>query len=339
MKKKRLGKSPIVVSEVCMGTMTFGSSCDEKTSFEILDHAYEAGIDFYDTAEVYPVPPKTEWVHRTEEIVGKWMKTKNRESILLATKVVGPGHGWFVPPVRAGKSALDRHNIRRAIEGSLKRLQTDYIDLYQTHWPDPEGGYEEILICLDELVDEGKIRVFGSSNETAWGVMKAQSTAEQLGTRRYETVQNNYSFLNRRFEDSLADICRREGISLLPYSPLAGGVLSGKYNGGAMPENARFTNYLKVGENRQQSMARRFVNEKTLTTVDRLGPIAASLGISTVTLSMAWCLRQDFIASTIVGANSVAQLKESLAAVDFSLSSEVFEQMEAISADILYPMG
>jgi len=338
MKKKRLGKSSIVVSEVCLGTMTFGSSCDEKTSMEILDHAFESGIDFYDTAEVYPVPPKLEWVHRTEEILGKWLKTKNRDSIIIATKVAGPAHGWFVPPIRSGKSALDRHNIRKAIEGSLHRMKTDYVDLYQTHWPDPIGGYEEILFCLDELVDEGKIRVFGSSNETPWGTMKAQSTAEQLGTRRYETIQNNYSFFNRRFEDALADICKREQISLLPYSPLAGGVASGKYNNGALPENARFTSYLKEGA-RQQTMVKRFVNEKTLETVDRLRPIADELGISTVTLSMAWCLKQEFIGSTIVGANSVEQLNESLKSISLELKEDILQKMETISQEIMYPMG
>ena len=274
MKKRRLGRSGIVVTELCFGTMMMGSANDEKQSFALLDRAYEAGIDFFDTAEMYPVPPDAGWVNRTEEIVGKWLKTKPRESIILATKIAGPAHGWFVPPIRHGKSALDPHQIRLAIEGSLRRLGTDYVDLYQTHWPDHDFGYEETLEALTELVDEGLVRVIGSSNENAWGTMKALATAERLQLRRYETIQNNFSVLNRRFEDELANICRREGMSCLPYSPLAGGVCTGKYNGETMPPGARFTEYLRNGGGRQRMMADRFVNEKTLATARDLKPLA-----------------------------------------------------------------
>tara|TARA_B110000438_G_scaffold303242_1_gene363872 strand:- start:1775 stop:2485 length:711 start_codon:yes stop_codon:yes gene_type:complete len=167
MQYRRLGSTGIVVSELCMGTMTFGSQNTEKEAFAILDRAFDAGIDFFDTAEIYPVPPKPEWVHTCEEIVGRWLKTKPRDAIYMATKVVGPGHGWFKPPVRHGKTTLDRHSIRTAIEGSLRRLQTDYIDLYQTHWPDADFGYEETMETLTELQQQGLIRVAGSSNENA----------------------------------------------------------------------------------------------------------------------------------------------------------------------------
>ncbi|MGJ8654231.1 MAG: aldo/keto reductase [Opitutaceae bacterium] len=340
MESRRLGKSGIVVSEICLGTMTFGSQLDEQASFEILDHAIENGIDFIDTAEVYPVPPKTKWVNRTEEIVGKWLQGKDRSSIILATKVTGPGHGWFRPPVRSGQTALDRHHIRTAIEGSLRRLQTDYIDLYQTHWPDHDFGYEETLQTLTELQEEGKIRVIGSSNETEWGTMKANQVAAEQGLSRYQTIQNNFSINNRRFEDALADICRREGMSLLPYSPIGGGVLSGKYNDGKLPVGARFTDYLQLdsGE-RQKEMARRFVNKKSLATTAALIELAADIGIDVVTLAVAWSKQHDFVASTIIGANSIEQLKPSLAAADYKLSDEVLKQIDAISERYPYPMG
>ncbi len=329
----------MVVSEICLGTMTFGSQLDERESFAIMDEAYEAGIDFFDTAEIYPVPPKAEWVNRTEEIVGKWLKGKDRSSILLATKVVGPGHGWFVPPIRSGKTALDRHHIRIAIEGSLRRLQTDYVDLYQTHWPDHDFGYEETLQTLTELQEEGKVRVIGSSNETEWGTMKANQVAQENGYARYQTIQNNFSINNRRFEDALADICRREGISLLPYSPIGGGVLSGKYNNGARPQGARFSEYLQTGGERQRQMAKRFVNDKSLATTAELIELAQELNIDVVTLAVAWSKQHDFVASTIIGANSSEQLKPSLAAAGLKLSDETLQKIDAISAKYPYPMG
>ncbi len=329
-----------MVSEICLGTMTFGSQIqDEELVFGIMDYAYDHGIDFFDTAEVYPVPPEAEWVHKTEEMVGRWLQTKDRASIILATKVVGPAHGWFKPPIRHGKTALDRHHIRTAVEGSLMRLQTDYIDLYQTHWPDHDFGYEETLSVLTELVEEGKVRVIGSSNETEWGVMKANETAKLHGLTRYETVQNNFSINNRRFEDALGDICDREGIRLLPYSPIGGGVLSGKYNNGALPENARFSEYLKTGGPRQKEMAKRFVNENTLATTEALIQLAEEIGMNVVTLAVAWSKQHSFVASTIIGANSIEQLKPSLTAADVKLEEEVLAGINEISARYPYPMG
>jgi len=249
MKKRRLGKSGLVVTDICMGTMTFGAQCDEATSFAIMDRAYDAGIDFLDLAELYPVPPKKEWAGDTERIVGRWLKTKPRESLIVATKIVGPAHGWFEPPMRHGKTAHDRHSVFKACEESLQRLQTDYIDLYQTHWPDHGMPYEEVLGALDDLVGQGKIRVVGCSNETSWGLMKSLWAAEKKGTVRYETIQNNFSLINRRCESELAQVCRKEGVSLLPYSPLGGGVLTGKYNG-EIPDGARFKDYLVNGNPR-----------------------------------------------------------------------------------------
>lgn len=337
MKKNRLGRSGVVVSEICMGTMTFGSQADESAAFTILDRCYEAGINFYDTAEMYPVPPAAKWVGRTEEIVGRWLKTKSRDAIILATKVVGPGHGWITPPIRGGNTALDRHHITRAVEASLKKLQTDYIDLYQTHWPDHGMPYDETLRALDELVSSGKVRIVGCSNETAWGLTKSLWQSDLHGLARYETIQNNFSLNNRRFEDELAQVCRQEQVSLIPYSPLAGGVLSGKYNDG-YPDGARFSYYQEEGS-RQQAMVRRFVNDKTIASTKRFMAIAADLELAPVTLATAWSNQHDFVASTIVGATAVSQLDDILAAADVVLDAETLKKIDRVSKDIPYPMG
>ena len=338
MKRNRLGRSGIVVSDICMGTMTFGNQADEKTSFRIMDMAYDAGVDFYDTAEMYPVPPDIKYVGATEEIVGRWMKTKDRDSLIIATKVAGPSHIWIKAPLRGGMTGLDRHHIVRAVEGSLKRLDTDYIDLYQTHWPDPHFPVEETMMALDELVRSGKVRILGCSNETTWGLTKSLWASDVHGVARYDTIQNNFSMNNRRFEDELAQACREEQVSLIPYSPLGGGVLSGKYNDGAFPEGARFTFY-QHGERRQQQMMQRFVNEQTLESTKRFQAIAADLGISVVTLAIAWSKQHDFVASTIVGATSEAQVPDLLAAADVTLDRETMKRIDAVTREIKYPMG
>ena len=338
MKHRRLGKSAIYVSDICMGTMTFGAQADEAMAFRVLDKSFEAGINFFDTAENYPVPPDVKWAGRTEEILGRWMKTKDRDAIILATKVAGPSHGWLKASQRAGMTALDRHNINRAVDASLARLQTDYIDLYQTHWPDHGTGYDETMETLDELVRVGKIRVLGCSNETSWGLMKSLQAAERLGTARYHTIQNNFSMNNRRFEDELGQVCRQEGVSLLPYSPLAGGVLTGKYQGGATPEGARFSGYINKG-GRHSIMAKRFVNDRALESTARFMAIAQEAGMDVATLATAWSKQHEFVASTIVGVTHEDQLPPILAAADLELSKEVMNAIKAVTRDILYPMG
>jgi len=338
MQHRRLGTSAIVVSDICMGTMTFGSQTPEDEALRILDQCFDAGIDFYDTAEGYPVPPDIKWAGRTEEIVGKWLRTKPREAVVLATKVSGPSHVWFRSPCRSGMTALDRRNIITAIEGSLQRLGTDYIDLYQTHWPDHDTAYDETMEVLDELVRAGKVRILGCSNESSWGLMKSLQSAERLGTARYQTIQNNFSLNNRRFEDELAQVCRKEGVSLIPYSPIGGGVLSGKYQGGARPEGARFSSYLTMG-GRQSEMGRRFVNERSLAATERFMGIAAEAGLSPVTMAVAWSKQHDFVASTIVGVSSQDQVAEILAAADLVLDAEVMRKINKVSREIRYPMG
>ena len=338
MKHRRLGNSAIYVSDICMGTMTFGSQTDEKEAHRILDACLDAGINFYDTAENYPVPPDAKWAGRTEEIFGRWLKTKDRDAIIVATKVSGPSHGWITSSQRAGMTALDRHNIIKAVEGSLERLQTDYIDLYQTHWPDHGAAFDETMEVLDELVRSGIVRIVGCSNEDAWGLMKSIETSNRLGTVRYQTIQNNFSLNNRRFEDALAKICRRENVSLIPYSPLGGGALSGKYLDGARPEGARFSRYLDMG-GRHTTMAQRFVNEGTLESTRRFIEIGKEAGISPVTLATAWSKQHNFVASTIVGVSKFDQLADILAAADLVLSDEVMKACDTVTKDIQYPMG
>jgi aryl-alcohol dehydrogenase-like predicted oxidoreductase len=338
MKQRRLGRTGLTVSEICLGTMTFGNQADEPTSRAILDRAYEAGVDFLDIAESYPVPPDFRYAGRSEEFVGRWMEDKPRDGLLIATKVAGPGSGWFLAPVRANHTSLDRHHITRAVEGSLRRLGTDDIDLYQTHWPDRGVPIEETLAALDGLVRSGKVRYIGCSNETSYGLTKSLWASELNGLARYETIQNNFSLLNRRFEDELAEACRREAVSLLPYSPLAGGVLSGKYRDNARPSGARFTLYEK-GSPRSQTMTRRFVNEGTLSSTARFARIAEDAGMAVSTLAIAWSLAHDFVGSTIIGATTPDQLTDTLAAADVKLPADVLAACNEVSKEIRYPMG
>lgn len=338
MKNRRLGRSPICVSDICMGTMTFGSQTDEAEAFRILDRSVDAGINFFDTAEMYPVPPDPKYAGRTEEIVGRWLKTKDRSSIILATKVAGPSHVWIKAAVRGGMTSLDRHNILRAFDDSLRKLGTDYVDLYQTHWPDHGTGYDETMEVLDDLVRAGKVRILGCSNETSWGLMKSLAASERLGVARYHTIQNNFSMNNRRFEDELKQVCEQEHVSLLPYSPLAGGVLSGKYQNGQRPEGARFSRYIGLG-GRQEAMVQRFAGPRALESTGRLIALAEEAGLSPVTMAVAWSKQHDFVGSTIVGASCEAQLDPIFAAIDLVLPDDLMKAIDKVTKDILYPMG
>ena len=334
-----IGNSGLRVSSICMGTMTFGSTTSKKEAFKIMDKAYDNGINFYDTAELYPVPPKKATAGDTEEWVGEWLKTKERDSIILASKVSGAAAGWFVPPQRHGLTAIDSFHIKKAIEGSLKRLDTDYLDLYQMHWPDPIVPIEESLRAFDDLVKEGKVRYLGTSNDSAYGLTKANETAKNKNLSRFQSIQNNFSLLNPRFLDELSTVCRNENISLLPYSPIGGGVLSGKYSNNFYPENARFSAYVNNPNPRVQAQATRFVNPKTLEATSRYVQLAKEYGISPVTLAVAYSKHFDFVASTIIGARELSQLDESLEAFKFNIDNELMSKIERIQADILYPMG
>ena len=338
MKRRRLGRTSLVVSEIGMGTMTFGSMADESTSQVILDKAFDAGVNFIDAAEIYPVPPSEKYVGRTEEICGKWLAGRPRDSVIVATKVTGPGGGWFLAPLRSGNAALDRFNVERAVEGSLRRLGSDYIDLYQTHWPDPDYPIEGTLEALDRMVEAGKVRYVGCSNQSAYGLTKSLWAADREGLARYETIQNNFSLLNRRFQDGLSEVCRREQISLLPYSPLAGGVLSGKYSGGEWPKGARFSGY-KEDPKRGSTMAKRFVNDASVASVDRFAEIGRDHGLPVVTLAVAWSIAHDYVGSTLIGATHPDQLDDSLAAAGVNLSAEVMAACDAVTREFKYPLG
>lgn len=339
MNYRYIGKSGLRVSPICMGTMSFGTWSDKAESFKILDKAYDRGVNFYDTAEVYPVPPTAELAGLTEEIFGEWVQTKDRDALIIATKVAGAASGWFVPPIRKGNTAIDRHNIERAVEGSLRRMNIDYIDLYQVHWPDMVVPMAESMEALDRLVQSGKVRYIGTSNENAYGLTKSNTIAEYEGFARFQSIQNNFSLLNRRFLDELADVCKREDISLLPYSPIGGGVLSGKYNAEKAPRGTRFGDYQYQDNARQKAMSARFVNEGTLASTAKYLEIAKQAGMSAVTLATAWSMNFDFVASTMIGARTADQLDESLAAFDVTISDEIMAACDAVHKQHLYPMG
>jgi aryl-alcohol dehydrogenase-like predicted oxidoreductase len=338
MNSRRLGKTGLSVSEIGMGTMTFGSFADESTSHAILDRAFDAGIDFLDVAEMYPVPPRADTAGRSEEICGKWMAGKPRDSIILATKVAGPGGGWFLGPMRSGHTALDRFNIETAVDDSLRRLGTDYIDLYQTHWPDGDYPIEDTLEALDRVVEAGKVRYVGCSNQSAYGLTRSLWMADRHTSVRYETIQNNYSLINRRFDDELAEVCRKEKVSLLAYSPLAAGVLTGKYDGGAFPEGARFSLYGKDPA-RGAMMTKRFINERSLEATRRLSEIASDCNLTPAAFAVAWTLSRDFVGSSLIGATSVEQLEDSLGAEGAVLPPDALAACDSIAREIPYPLG
>jgi len=339
MKHRYIGKTGLRVSPICLGTMTFGTQANKAESFKIMDKAYERGINFFDTAEIYPVPPSGKLAGITEAWVGEWMADKPRDSLIIASKVAGAANGWFVPPIRHGLTAMDRFHIERAVEGSLKRLKTDYLDLYQVHWPDTLIPKEETMEAFDRLVRSGKVRYVGTSNDTAYGTTKALMTSERHSYARFESIQNNFSLLNRRFLDELKEVCQKEQISLLPYSPLAGGVLSGKYNQDPKNAQGRFATYLKSANPRQRAMASRFMNDKTLASTQKYLGIAKRAGLDPVTLAIAWSKQFDFVASTIIGATSAEQLDAIFDAMDLELSPEVLAECDRVHDEILYPMG
>ncbi len=339
MEYRYIGKSGLRVTPICLGTMTFGIAADKKESFRIMDKAYDMGINFFDTAELYPVPPSKEYAGLTEEIVGEWLQTKPRDSIIIASKVAGAANGWFVPPIRHGLTAIDRFHITKALEATLKRLKTDYIDLYQVHWPDMSVPIEESLYVLDEFVKAGKIRYIGTSNDSAYGLTKANEISRFKNLSRFQSIQNNFSMLNRRFMDELSTVCQKEDISLLPYSPLAGGVLTGKYNQKIYPPDARFTKYINASNPRLKAQADRFVNNRTISSVEKYLEIAKEYEVNLTTLATAWSMHFDFIASTIIGAKSAEQLDDTLAGLNYKIDPELMQKLDAIHDSILYPMG
>ncbi len=338
MQQRPLGRTDLKVSEICLGTMTYGQQTGEADAFAQMDHAVARGVNFFDTAELYAIPPRAETYGATETIIGKWFRARgNREEIVLATKIVGrTAMPWF----RDGAVArLDRKNIFFAVERSLKRLQTDRIDLYQLHWPDrpmdlfedgsnayrdrggPDGvTFEETLAALGELVKQGKIRHFGVSNETAWGVSQFLRASEAGAGPRLVAIQNAYHLLNRQFEIGLAEFAFREQVGLLAYSPLAQGFLTGKYLHGGRPEGARFTLF---------DRAQRYQKPGADEAIEDYLALARKYGLHPVHLALAFVTSRPFVTANIVGATNLDQLKLILEA-PHALDPEVERRIDAI---------
>lgn len=345
MKKITLGQTDLEVTHLCMGTMTFGEQNTEAQGCAILDAAFEAGINFVDTAEIYPVPVNQATFSRTEAIVGRWLKTKPREQVVLATKMSGPSRAatW----IRDGDLDFMPKNVDLAVHNSLKLMDVDYIDLYQLHWParnvplfgdmrfdpkkeKPSAAMEDTLAGLDKHVQAGKIRAIGVSNETAWGVSEFVKQSEMHGTPRIASIQNGHSLLNRTFENGLDEVCFREQVSLLAYSPLSFGQLTGKYADDRVGAQGRLNTYSK-------DWSPRYVRERVYQAAGEYAALARANGMSPTQLAIAWSLSQWYVASTIVGATSVAQLQEQLTAQDIQLSAEVVASIDQIHIRLTNP--
>ena len=333
----KLGNTDLKVSTICLGTMTWGEQNNQKEAFEQMDYAMNQGINFFDTAEMYAVPSTEKTFGKTEIIIGNWFKERNnRKKVILATKVSGPGLSW----IRGGDLQYTKENISSALLGSLERLQTDYIDLYQLHWPERNTNYfgklgykhqaeekewndfESILRILKQFVDEGKIRYMGLSNESAWGLSRFLELSKSQDLPRVMSVQNPYNLLNRTYEIGLAEISIREQSGLLAYSPLASGVLSGKYRNNQKPKGSRlqlFGDYFP-----------RYAGKSSNLAVEEYFKIAKKHKISLAQLSLAFVSQQSFVTSNIIGATTMKQLEENIGSTDIKLSSEIIDEINLV---------
>ena len=335
MNYRKLGNSDLNVSTICLGTMTWGEQNTQEEAFEQMDYALDQGVNFWDTAELYAVPPKSETFGYTETIIGNWFeKNKKREKVILATKVAGPARKYL----RNGENSFVGKNLDQAINDSLRRLKTDYIDLYQLHWPERnvnnsgELGYthkennwnqfEDVLNNLKKYIDRGKIRHVGLSNETPWGVMNYLKLSKDKDLPRMMSVQNPYSLLNRSYEVGLAEISIREKIGCLAYSPLASGYLSGKYRNGNFPKGSRME--------RDFDFWTRYRKPNVDKVVEEYHKISKKYGLDISQMSIKFCEVQDFITSVIIGATSMEQLKTDIESVKVKLDEEVIKEINEI---------
>ena len=336
MKFKKLGTTDLDVSLICLGTMTWGTQNTEKDAFEQMDYSIDKGINFFDTAELYSVPPNSDSYGKTETMIGNWFeKRKNREKIILATKVAGPGCNW----IRGGGNNFNEKTIGEAIDGSLKRLKTDYIDLYQLHWPerstnyfgrrdytlDSEEGdwnsFESVLKALEKFIKSGKIRYIGMSNETPYGLSKYIELAKNKNLPRMMSVQNPYNLVNRTYEIGMSEISIREKCGLLVYYPLATGALSGKYRNGQMPKNSRQALF-KGWE--------RHLNPLAMKAYEEYYKLAKEYDMTMAQLAQAFVNTRPFVTSNIIGATTMDQLKENIDSVNIELSHEIIEKINMI---------
>jgi aryl-alcohol dehydrogenase-like predicted oxidoreductase len=339
MQYKHLGNSDIQVSAICLGTMTFGEQNTEAEGHHQLDWAVEYGINFIDTAELYAIPPKAETYGRTEEIIGAWLtKRGRRDDLVIASKIAGAGAGW-IDHIREGKTRFNAEHISQALDASLKRLQTDYLDLYQLHWPERQTNYfgrlgyqpsnneqaltpiRQTLEALEEQVKAGKIRYVGLSNETPWGIMQFLNIAKDYDLPKIVSVQNPYSLINRTYEVGCAEISHREDVGLLAYSPLGFGVLSGKYLNGARPENARISKWPEYG---------RYINTQAVSATEAYVKLARENELDPAQMALAYVNSRPFVASTIIGATTMAQLKNNIASIQLELSDEIITGIDNI---------
>jgi len=344
MQYRKLGRSDIEVSAICLGTMTWGEQNSQGQAFEQMDYALDRGVNFWDTAEMYAVPPRQETYGRTEEIIGSWFRERRlRDKVVIATKVAGPDARF--PYIRDGKPKLDRKNILAAVETSLKRLQTDRIDLFQLHWAERDTnafgqlGYapsktdqgtplEETLAALAEVVKSGKVRQVGISNESAWGAMRYLALSDAGKGPRMAGIQNAYSLLNRSFEVGLAEVAQRENCGLLAYSPLAMGVLSGKYLDGAEPPGARLTVYKHW---------KRYLTPPGVAATAAYAKLARDHGLDPAQMALAYVTSRPFVTAAIIGATTMEQLKSNIASIDVKLTPELLEGIESIHKIYTYP--
>ena len=337
MKYKALGDTDLKVSLICLGTMTWGEQNTQEEGFEQMDYAIEKEINFFDTAELYAIPPKEKTYGKTEEIIGNWFKErKNRNKIILGSKIAGPGLPW----IRGGGSQYSEKSIESALHDSLKRLKTDYIDLYQLHWPERNTNYfgdlnykhkenerswnsfESILKVLKKFIDQGKIRYIGVSNETPWGFSKFLQTAKEQNLPKIISVQNPYNLVNRTYEIGMSEISMREKSGLLAYSPLAVGYLTGKYRNKQVPKNSRLDLFYKNYP--------RYHNQRTYDAVDEYFKIAKKHKISLTQLSLAFVNSRDFVTSNIIGATTMNQLKENIDSINISLNQKIVDEINSV---------
>lgn len=337
MQYRKLGRTDIDVSLICLGTMTWGRQNTEAEGHEQMDYALEQGVNFFDTAEMYAVPPTADTYGKTEEIIGTWFaKTGNRDKVILASKVAGPSLPW----IRGGKYIIDRENILKAVEDSLTRLQTDYIDLYQLHWPnrgsnhfgqhwsfnpqfhlsEVEDNFHEVLETMADLVKAGKIKHIGLSNETSWGTMKWLRMAEEKSLPRMASIQNEYSLLCRLFDGDLQEVALAEQCGLLAWSPLATGMISGKYLKGKRPKGSRWT--------LQNNLPRD--NKLSQEAVAAYMKVAKKHGLDVCQMALAFVNSRPFVTANIIGATSMEQLKSNIASIDITLSDDCLKDIETV---------
>ena len=340
MNYKKLGNTDLDVSTICLGTMTWGEQNTQDEAFEQMDFALDQGVNFWDTAELYSVPPKEETFGSTEEIIGNWFeKTKKRDKVILASKVAGPSRNYL----RNGENSFTGPNLESALENSLKRLKTDYIDLYQLHWPERNvnnfgklsythkennwNQFEDVLGELNKYIEKGKIRYVGLSNETPWGVMNYLKVSKEKNLPRMMSIQNPYSLLNRSYEIGLSEISIREKIGCLSYSPLASGYLSGKYRNNNFPKGSRME--------RDFDFWTRYRKPNTAEAVELYYEISEKYGLDMSQMSLKFCEIQDFMTSVIIGATTMEQLKTNIESVNINLTDDVIKEINEVQT--IYP--